>query len=181
MLAYHRGSTNKFRKTKRVELTARLALAFGVLANTLIAAVYHFGVDPEEVWHREFRYPQGFSSFLCKLCTIKNEMENFLQSIYGTGLFLQYGGGRTVLRWIKDVAWKLVLPLELAKPLLDYRVHACENKGHNKHKNRGMKYFIDIPSYYFTDCKSYSAGHQRVSLILNCRGQRFIKSISRSH
>eukprot|EP00973_Karenia_brevis_P015405 2106653-Karenia_brevis.AAC.1 len=71
-------------------------------------------------------------------------MRTFLEKLHGT-YFLEYGGGKSVGRFVKNVAWKMLLPLELVKPLLASCSHGNENEGNSKHSKRGFKFFVDIP------------------------------------
>ena len=100
------------------------------------------------LWNREFVYPQGPRGSLASLCRGHAEMYSFLLQLYqkrGTPLFQTYGYGRNPRDYVKNLAFKIVLPFELVQVLL---LGAREVTPVSSGKNfiyRGHKYYFDIP------------------------------------
>ena len=89
---------------------------------------YCGGVTDLDEWADiPIKYPQGSSCSLGELLHSPEKMEAFLlrlsgqvQSWRGTPMFFQYGKTQcTALGWAtKNMQWKIILPVEIVKPLL---------------------------------------------------------------
>ena len=104
----------------------------GVFAKLIFNALKAFNVS-STVWEKRLKYPQSDGSHLNpsldislhELAQSEDAIYLFLCTLYaqhvnGSPLFIAYGARNetTVLTILKKTAWKIVLPVELARALI---------------------------------------------------------------
>ena len=120
-------------------------------------AYYRGGVTDLDDWEEvAIQYKQGINTTLGDLLGNEKQMEDFLLRLSGnlknwkgTSMFFQYGKQRcTPVAWAtKKMSWKIILPLELVKPMLWAAATQTSRSGSvsSTSRNQSTQFWLPIP------------------------------------